>query len=120
MKKPIVYIAGAVKGLPFHQVRKKFADCERMLNGMGYEVANPVEEICLHNQNRVKNGAKPLSDNCEADRLIILKNCFAMINYCDCIYFMPCADNSEGANKERIYAKLVNVQDITAEVNHGA
>lgn len=41
-KKKVVYIAGKVTGLPYHDVRKKFMAAADQLNELGYLVLNPI------------------------------------------------------------------------------
>lgn len=46
----IVYIAGAVSGLPIDELRLKFSEAEMEVRKMGFLTINPVEEILQFNE----------------------------------------------------------------------
>ena len=113
-----VYIAGAVKGLPFEEVKAKFSAAAEKLEALGYLTVNPVEHIETINRWRVNFKKKAFSDNSETDRIEIIKLCFRAMEECQFIYFLPCAKHSEGAAKEKIYSQLINVHELVLECRH--
>ena len=39
-----IYISGKITGLPLEETRRKFADAQALLEEIGFEVVNPMEE----------------------------------------------------------------------------
>ena len=94
MKK--VYISGQITGLPEPVYTKLFADAERKLKTMGYEVVNPA-----------KKGTVPgykWEDYMREDIKLLCE--------CDYIHLLPNWGNSRGAIMERDIAKQLSIPTI--------
>lgn len=83
MKKKI-YIAGKVTGLDQQEVIDKFADMQRILEGFGFEVVNPIVVVGDWN----------------ASWETAMKRCIKALMDCDAIYLMECHSASSGALME--------------------
>lgn len=82
-----VYLSGAVTGVTDY--KEIFARWEKVLQGHGYDVVNPVKvcESVSHWQHSV-----------------LMKICLLLLGECDRIFFIPGWEKSRGANQEYGYA----------------
>ena len=76
-----VYIAGKVTGLPQQEVVDKFAKAQKDIEGMGFEVVNPIEVVSDFNA--------PWNE--------AMKMCVNALFECNAIVFLPCWTDSKGA-----------------------
>ena len=75
-----LYLAGKITNEP--NFREKFARTAQKLTEQGHTVMNPAE---------LPNGF---------DYEDYMHVCFAMIDVCDAVHFMPCWEESDGAKRE--------------------
>lgn len=87
-----IYISGKVSGLPYEEVKAKFAYAQRILEGVGYKVYNPMEFVA------------PNTEYDEAMRI-----CFRYVTYSDEIYMLKGHTDSQGATKELLLAQWVGM-----------
>jgi hypothetical protein len=72
-KKPVIYIAGKVTGLPYEQVKQKFAEAKALMELANYAVLNPLDFIAPDaDWKEAMRMAIPLL--CMADRVFLLKD----------------------------------------------
>jgi hypothetical protein len=88
------YIAGKITGLDNY--KDLFNEAERKLVNNGHSVMNP----------------SVLKDGFEWDEYMHV--CYAMIDVCDTVVFLPNWTDSKGATKEHEYAKLKHKSIIYA------
>ncbi len=81
----MIYIAGKVSGLPEEQVREKFERAASELKDLGHVVFSPV------------NAAMDKAGNREHT----LRNRIKTMLTCDEVHFLPCWQESRGAQLER-------------------
>ena len=86
-KKPIVYISGKITGEKSY--KKKFADLERRLRALGYEVLNPARMIKIETWKKYDD---------------YLKEAFLLLFQADFFVALPCWVDSDGAKAEFAYA----------------
>lgn len=79
-----VYVAGKVTGLPKEQVKTKFNQITSKLNGLGYQVVNPVA---------ITNDVPSWDD--------ALRNDIKKMLECDELHMLPDWQESRGAQLER-------------------
>jgi hypothetical protein len=91
MKK--IYIAGKVTGLPFEEVKKKFAEAQESLEAIGHEAVNPITLV---------NDA-----NCEWE--VAMKICLKAMLDCDAIMLLDDWEDSTGAKIEMKLADSVGI-----------
>lgn len=87
MKKPVIYLAGKMSGLPDYG-RGQFYKAEAVLRAQGNTVLNPA---CLPTD---------LPDTA------YIPICLAMLDQCDIVLMLPGWEDSEGAKIEHIQALL--------------
>jgi hypothetical protein len=85
-----VFISGKVSDLPYLVAYGNFANAERTLAAMGYEVVNPMK-ICKQNWSWVRCMAK----------------CLWAIFFCKKVYQLPDWKDSKGARIECRWAKFL-------------
>lgn len=90
-KQTKVFISGKVSGIEYYVAYQTFANADRQLSSMGYEVINPMK-ICKKNWSWVRCMAK----------------CLWAIYFCDKVYQLPNWQESRGARIEYRWAKLLN------------
>ena len=89
-KRMKVFISGKISGEEYYVAYGKFANAERVLASMGYEVVNPMK-ICKRDWSWVRCMIK----------------CLWAIMWCDKIYQLPDWKESKGARIEYKWAKLL-------------
>lgn len=89
-KRTKVFISGKVSGIEYYVAYQTFANADRQLSSMGYQVINPMK-ICRKNWSWVRCMAK----------------CLWAIMFCDKIYQLPNWQESRGARIEYKWAKLL-------------
>ena len=89
-KQTKVFISGKVSRIEYYVAYQTFANAERTLAAMGYEVVNPMK-ICKKNWNWLRCMVK----------------CLWAIFFCDKIYQLPNWQESRGARIEYKWAKLL-------------
>lgn len=90
-KRTKVFISGKVTGLKYYVAYQTFANADRQLSSMDYQVINPMK-ICRKNWSWVRCMAK----------------CLWAIIFCHKIYQLPNWKESRGARIEYRWAKLLN------------
>ena len=90
-KRMKVFISGKISGEEYYVAYGKFANAERVLASMGYEVVNPMK-ICKRDWSWVRCMIK----------------CLWAIMWCDKIYQLPDWKESKGARIEYKWAKILN------------
>lgn len=90
-KRTKVFISGQVTGLEYDVACQTFANADRQLSSMGYQVINPMK-LCRKNWSWVRCMIK----------------CLWAIIFCDKIYQLPNWKGSKGARIEYRWAKLLN------------
>lgn len=88
--RPKVFISGRVSDLPYLVAYGNFANAERTLAAMGYEVVNPMK-ICRKNWSWLRCMIK----------------CLWAIMFCDKIHQLPNWQESRGARIEYRWAKFL-------------
>lgn len=88
---PKVFISGKISDLPYLVAYGNFANAERTLAAMGYEVVNPMK-ICKKHWSWLRCMAK----------------CLWAIYFCDKVYQLEDWKDSKGARIEHRWAKLLN------------
>jgi hypothetical protein len=89
-KRTKVFISGKVTGIEYYVAYQTFANADRQLSSMGYQVINPMK-ICRKNWSWLRCMAK----------------CLWAIYFCDKIYQLPNWQESRGARIEYRWAKLL-------------
>lgn len=84
-----VYIAGKITGLDREATLEKFEKARQWLAGKGHTVLVPTV----------------LPESADLTHEDYLHICYAMIDVCDTVYFLPDWIMSEGAKLEKEYAK---------------
>jgi len=92
MKKKI-YIAGKVTGEPKHSCALKFAMAAKEIEAQGFEAVNPIEVV----------------RDFEAPWETAMKKCIKALMDCDALFFLPCTENSPGANWELEIANRLKI-----------
>ena len=109
MNQKKVYMAGAVKGLPYPQVLAKFSAKSEELQDKGFIVYNPV--LAVRNENLRREVARkkmpPLND--EETRDETMRFCIGLLLECDELHLLPCWQDSQGARLERDIAMRLNI-----------
>ena len=95
MSRPKIYIAGKVTGLPYDEVKAKFAQAALMLWTMGFEPVNPVELVPS-----------------EAGWNKAMRLCIRELADCEFIYLLPDWYKSKGALVERLLALVLKIKRI--------
>ena len=90
-KRVKVFISGKVSGIEYYVAYQTFANADRQLSSMGYQVINPMK-ICRKNWSWVRCMAK----------------CLWAITFCHKIYQLDNWKESRGARIEYKWAKLLN------------
>lgn len=90
-KRTKVFISGKVTGIEYYVAYQTFANADRQLSSMGYQVINPMK-ICRKNWSWLRCMAK----------------CLWAITFCHKIYQLPNWKGSKGARIEYRWAKLLN------------
>lgn len=103
MKKKIAYIAGRVSGLPYEEVKEKFAEAERQLEAIGYDVVNPIDLVEFTNAVRAAEGEPPFTD--ATHRKEIMGLCIGALSICDELHLLPDYKWSNGALQEKMFAE---------------
>jgi hypothetical protein len=98
MKK--IYISGQITGLPFDEVKAKFAVAERNLTEQGYEVISPLKTGIPYNF--------PWESHIAMDIVLLIG--------CEAVYFLPDWSLSKGATLEKNIAELTGKQIIYEKV----
>lgn len=89
-KRTKVFISGKVSGIEYYVAYQTFANADRQLSSMGYQVINPMK-ICKKHWSWVRCMIK----------------CLWAIMFCDKIYQLPNWQKSRGARIEYKWAKLL-------------
>lgn len=89
-KRTKVFISGKVSGIEYYVAYQTFANADRRLSSMGYQVINPMK-LCRKNWSWLRCMAK----------------CLWAIYFCDKIYQLPNWQESRGARIEYKWAKLL-------------
>jgi nucleoside 2-deoxyribosyltransferase len=97
MKKPKIYIAGKVTGLPLHEVIAKFNDAKSKLETYGFEVINPLEIV------------KEKADGFDSDWQTAMRFCIAAMMTADAVYLLKDWQDSNGARIEKQIADMLNI-----------
>ena len=108
MKKPKIYIAGPMRGLPNFNY-PKFNVYARTLRAIGWDVANPVEIGADYGTPDQINAHPALL------AAVIAAELYA-IETCDAIYLLDGWQNSEGARKELAVAIAYRLKIYLAPV----
>lgn len=85
-----VFISGKISGIEYYVAYQTFANADRQLSSMGYQVINPMK-ICRKNWSWARCMIK----------------CLWAIYFCDKIYQLPGWQESRGARIEYRWAKLL-------------
>lgn len=91
----VIYISGAVTGLPYHEVYQKFKTAETHWRAKGWEVLNPCD----------------LSTG-DADWKEAMRISLAAVTVSDAIYMLPDWTKSRGATMERYTASNLGIEII--------
>ncbi len=94
MTKKKIYIAGKVTGLPQQEVVAKFAKAKQEIEGMGFEVVNPIEVV--------NDFATPWNE--------AMKLCIAALLECNAVVLLPCWKSSKGARLEKDSARSFGME----------
>jgi hypothetical protein len=94
-----IYISGAITGLPFDEVKEKFAAAEELLTAQGHEVISPLK-------NGIPNHA-PWEIHVSMDIILMIG--------CEAIYLLPDWNQSKGATLEKSLAELSGKEIIYQE-----
>lgn len=84
------FISGKVSGMPYLVAYGKFADADRKLSKMGYEVVNPTN-LCKKNWSWL--------------RCMVV--CLWHLAWCDCVWQLDNWQDSKGARIEYRWAKFL-------------
>lgn len=98
MRREKIYIAGRVTGLPYDEVREKFARAETMLLNKGYNPVNPLRHV-----------------NCKASAADAMKVCIPLLCECTAIFLLSDWIYSEGAKIEAYTARYTQKRVINEE-----
>ncbi len=90
-KRTKIFISGKVSGLEYYVAYQTFANADRQLSSVGYQVINPMK-LCRKNWSWVRCMIK----------------CLWHLTWCDKIYQLPNWKGSKGARIEYRWAKLLN------------
>ena len=90
-KRTKVFISGKVSGIEYYVAYQTFANADRQLSSMGYQVINPMK-ICRKNWSWLRCMAK----------------CLWAITFCHKIHQLPNWEERRGARIEYRWAKLLN------------
>lgn len=85
-----VFISGKVSGIEYYVAYQTFANADRQLSSMGYQVINPMK-ICRKNWSWVRCMIK----------------CLWALYFCNKIYQLPNWEESRGARIEYRWAKFL-------------
>ena len=96
MEQLTIYIAGKVTGEDYKHCVAKFATAQRILEAEGYKVVNPIELV-------------PAGTEWEQAMSI----CLNALSTCDGLLLLPDWIYSEGAQMERDFAIMNNIDKIT-------
>lgn len=96
-----IYIAGRVTGLPYEEVKGKFARAEMLVTASNHKPVNPLKHV-----------------NCKANAKEAMKICLPLLLECDAILLLNCFMFSEGAQIEAQLARyaglhIINEDDLT-------
>lgn len=89
-KQTKVFISGKVSGIEYYVAYQTFANADRQLSSMGYQVINPMK-ICRKNWSWLRCMAK----------------CLWAIMFCDKVYQLEDWKDSKGARIEYRWAKFL-------------
>lgn len=89
-KRTKVFISGKVSGIEYYVAYQTFANADRRLSSMGYQVINPMK-LCRKHWSWLRCMAK----------------CLWAIMFCDKIYQLPNWKESRGARIEYKWAKFL-------------
>jgi hypothetical protein len=95
MKKKI-YIAGKVTGLPWEEVKARFAVKQHELEEAGHDVCNPCEMAEKNNWHSLPWGE-------------IMRSCIAALMFADELHLLPRWQDSRGAILEHDTAQRVGI-----------
>lgn len=93
MKKPTIYIAGKVTGLPENEVAVKFATAARILRNIRMLPINPIE----------------LVNNPRERWWLAMRKCIAALMTVDAVYALPDTGKSRGAMIELFLCRVVRI-----------
>ncbi len=100
------YIAGKISGLPLAEALLKFDKAAEDLRRKGFD---PTHGFIINDVD-INNHTKSWEECMKADIVAMLK--------CDCVWMLPCWDESKGASMERYIAHNVGLpvfyfEDVT-------
>jgi Asp-tRNA(Asn)/Glu-tRNA(Gln) amidotransferase A subunit family amidase len=101
MKKPRIYIAGKITGLPIEEAKAKFKRAECFFIDNGYEVVNPMELPHDHDKSWES----------------YMRECIAALVTCDSIALLENYRNSKGALLEFEIALRLDFKQFYFEQN---
>ncbi len=98
-----IYISGAITG---HEdtAESRFLSAEKMLSKL-YADAELIDPFLIGRQ--MQEHANTLTHKEYMDI------CFSLMKLCDCIYFIPGWENSNGCKQERIYAENIGMRVLS-------
>lgn len=94
-RKPVIYIAGKITGLPYNEVQQKFQAAKEKLEAQGFMVLNPCDFM-------------PIDENWHT----AMRKASTLLNMADHIYLLPDWRESEGARFEFGQAVKFNISCI--------